>query len=437
MLRQPRRVTPPRNYGRADIALPAQVELNWTLSRANAQYMEAFSVDGTAINYWKKTNEGFFCTCRYGHAKADDSNISNIRVDNPANLDNLPDNIPDSNVIDQPPHFIVRGAWDTVEQKPDPNQTVMGVPVDTYPKGEEGGDRATAISDRTEAPPREQITDEESAFLQAPYDADILSGLEKNQCGICLGTGRTHAWSLLGGKREIFNSHNFLNMIGFYLNKDARPYSFQSPRDPNSYVEWLYTLPTYFTTCLNYAVRNNTKSVRDLKIFYKIDGSNDEFKRINLDFINSRNGIPTKLVLRVSPIVTSLEGTLRFTHIEMIFQFAQFPEIQIGPLSVASNPQTADIMTTNSFVFPPILDKVEREDIFYDDKYNRMWKITDYTDFMTTKRQVLGWTVTARNLQEWEQQSLLKVSRERYYEVSFAGLERFQGRLLSGRDQVF
>ncbi len=79
--------TPPRNFGRAEKVLPVRDELDWTLSRASAQYVEAFKVDGTNMQYWRKTSEGFYCTCRYGHNHAENTPSADTRVDNPANLD--------------------------------------------------------------------------------------------------------------------------------------------------------------------------------------------------------------------------------------------------------------------------------------------------------------------------------------------------------------
>lgn len=426
-------ITPP-NYGRANTVNSVQEEVNWTVSRANAAYSEAINVDGIPVLFWKKTDEGNYCTCRYGknleHKAIGSDNTDTAVINNPD-----PNSGGGTGPVTEPTDpdesiYQVRNQWD--DETTDPS-----IPV--------GADRFNPATGETTPEPapnppaptnqfEEQETEDEDAFLAAPIDSDIMSGMEKSQCGICLGTGKTNSWNLFGGKREIFDSYNVRNLHGFSVVDDARPVGFSSSFSLSNYAEWHYTLPTYFNKVLNFAVRNNTKSVRYLKIFYKIDGTDLEFQRLTEEFLDSRKGIPTKLILRVQPIKEAIDGELTFTHMEINWELNKPLKIQMTPLSVASNSQIAAVVTTSSFTFPPSFNNIDKDDVFLDTKYGYMWKVTDYTDFETASRQVLGWTVSARNLQSFEQQSLLKVAYDKYYETSYAGLETFQGSLLSGSD---
>ena len=427
------RNTSPKNKGRAR---RAQEELNWTIDKANDQYKEAVQVDGIQLNYWKRTEEGLFCTCGYGHSHIDNQNtVASSGIPNSKNFNTGPDDLPtkivDSRVQPQPA-ITVRGLWDDEKLNNRLSNTVLGVDATNGINHQNDIDNTItgkSTNSNNDSTTYEQ-SDETEAFFSAPPDYDLLSGMEKTQCGICLGTGKTQAWNLVAGKREVFNSQNVADLKGFFINKDSRPYSFDGSIDTNNYVEWVYVLPTYFLSCMNYSIRNNTKAVRDLKLFYKIQGSSDDFQRLTLDFINSRQGQETVLILRVQPIVYSFEGLLSFTHFEIVWQLSDFPSGQMGNLSVSTNQQIKDIVVSTSFTLTATIPAVTKNDLIYDSKYNRMWSVSDYTDFMTSDRKILGWTVSARGLQQYEQKSLLMVSANRYYETSYKGLKSLQSQLL-------
>jgi hypothetical protein len=406
----------PKNYGRAK---EAQLELDWTYSRANAQHIESIKVDGITCTYWKKTNEGNFCTCIFGiehHANISGTGTVTGNIDTPSSGG-----------------FTTRTTWDDKEPVQSPAKfNVLGAEVTRIPSGGEGGDDTTQKDYTDLEKPVTSPEDEESAFLRAPSNSDLLFGVEKVQCGICLGAGKTGSWNLVRGKRMIFDSTNTNALEGFVINKESRPYAFESPRTEKNYVEWIQNFPTYFKNYLSLAVRNNTKAALNLAVYYKLFGTADAFQPLTIAFLNSRQGIPTKLILHVQSSIESLESINVFTHIEINVQYNDFVLIQMSNLSVASNPQIADVQVNTSFTFGPEIDNVSRDDVFFESKYNRMWKISDVTDFMSRNKIVLGWTVSARNLQLWEQQSLLRLVRDVTYGISFAGLQPFQNDFLKG-----
>lgn len=416
----------PRNYGREK---SVQEEIHWTISRANAQYQTAIQPDGVPVLFWKKTDEGNFCTCRFGRTLA--NKIGSDNLSNPENQ-NGQFVAEDLGSLDSRDEYLGGDETDySVKNQWDADRALQV----------RGADRYYASDNEDVDPTRPQLRDdqlpqpeEESDFLSGPVDSDTLFGIERTQCGICLGTGKTQAWNLFNGRREIFDSYNVRGLDNFKLDLEAHPVAFRGHLVPGSYVEWHWTLPTYFNKVYNFAVRNNTKSVRYLKIFYKIADTNTEFQRLTEEFLNSRRGTPTHLILRVMPIRDAMDEAAEFTHLEISLELSKPQKIQMTPLSVASNDQVNAVSTTSSFTFPPTFNNIDRGDVFLDTKYGYVWKVTDFTDFQTAQRQVLGWTVSGRNLQPFEQLALLKVAYDKYYETSYAGLESLQGSLLSGSD---
>ena len=406
------------NAGRGNAA---QLEIDWSVSRAQAQLIEAMKVDGVELQYWKRVDEGNYCSCSFGLRYSGGSSIGQTVVNN--DQTNTQPAIPNLPASQNESEVVVRGIW--TEDEPPLQTKVLDTVVDPNP---------VQFKDLRNQTEKDQPTGIDEAFYEAPEDFDIISGLESTQCGICLGTGKTNPYALIGGRREVFDSFAAKHNAGFALDTSDRPFSWKTPQDTDSYVEFSYTLPTYFKRCLNYSVRNNTKAVRDLKIFYQIVGSNDPWQLLSRDWVNSRNGVPTTVNLRVQPIVQSLDGTLTFTHFEIIWQFSEFPKAQVGEMSVAANAQIRETVMSSSFTLPPTIEEVTKNDVFYDEKHNNMWMVTDYTGDMTAKRQVLNWTVSVRKMQPYEQRALLQIVKERFFEISFSGLEGFNAQML--RDDI-
>lgn len=410
-----------KNAGRAKYA---QEELSWTVSRAQAQTMESLKVDGVELQYWKRVDEGQYCSCGYG------LQYSNLPL---FTQQPIVPNTPSSNTPTQPmvpttntatdSTVTVRGQWDDDDYL-EPKHSIKTPPGTDSPVTTD----VSSANNYNYSPP--QATGEDESFFSAPPDFDLLTGMESTQCGICLGSGKTNPYALIGGEREIFDVFSVDSAYGFHSDTTTRPYSFTTTDNTDAYVQYVYQLPTYFESCLNFSIRNNTKSVRDLGLFYRIAGSSDSWQLVDLDFMNSRRGIPTTVVFRVQPLVNDPNSSLVFTHFEIIWKYADFPLSQVGEMTVAANPQIRESIMSAQFTLPPTLEEVTKNDVFYDNKYNNMWLVSDYTSGMTNKREVLNWSVNARKMQAYEQRSLLRISKERFYEISYSGLRGLSDQLI-------
>jgi len=424
----------PRNYGRATKYMSVQKQVDATVSRANAQYTEALAVDGVAFQYWHRCTEGKYCTCQHPSAE------SLIQNENAGDSISLTDNntsadantLPDSNgsVIS----FRVRGnrqrreSINTVDLN-----NILGVTVGDN----KDGPVTKEYNEDTDEDAALLKSADDDAFLRMGSDAGILFGGEKTQCGICFGTGYVNGYSLFLGKREIFDASGTYpyTMKKFYLNAKNAPYSFEAPVDNTAYVEWLYELPMYFVNCASFVARDNTKSIKNVSILFKIDGTNNAFAPLTLAFLNSRAGQKTVLRLRLGPTVNGLEGLFVFTHLEIVFQYNNWPYMQMAALGETTNFGVFNSLITTSLTLPPSLPASSKEDVVYDFKYNNLWKLTTVTDAQTSKLQVMGWNADARIIQDFEQLSLLRLTNARNFELAFGSLNSTQGLALASADQ--
>lgn len=421
----------PANYGRANDHFPVQQELDWTTARANAQYMEAIAVDGIELHYWKKTQEGRFCTCqtRMGF-RAEESNQE----------------------IGEPPAVKVRQSSSILEGSKNPRMVITDGPFGGTTIGElsdseagnsfdpETGEKEQDIFDYITQPSEEG----DDGFLVNPDDylnnpeAGVVFGGEKNPCGICFKTGHVGGYQLLQGSRIILESSGEypMDLKGFVINDDARPFEFTSPNDPTNSVSWILELPKYFLKLCAGIVRNNLWVSRDTVLEFKPISGGD-WTALTPQAIQQFNGVATKLIIRVRPLNRAVGGTCTFTHVELVFQTAPWIKGQMGALEKTTNYAIFKGMQTRiaELTLPPTLPLVSSEDVLLDSKYGILWKINSATDFMTASRQIMGWTASAREIHPDEMTYLLKVTGTPYTELNYAGLERIQGQFLTTDDR--
>lgn len=424
-LRRPRQLAP-ANYGRSKLYFPVQTELSYLVSRANAKFQESVTVDGVEVNFWRRGIEGKFCTCQSPEASPEDAKYFPHNEDQNIQQTNEDIDEKSNRDLNMQKLFKVRGAWDYRESQKHPVTEAYGYPIGEVPEidgGEKGTDstfkEVTNDLQRDAELAAQQMLGLDSAFI----------GAEGVRCGICFRTGHLQGYDLVNGRREIFDATQTFDteIKGFIVNKQNKPFSFESGNDKSNYVAWLYEFPTYFDQCIRVAVRNNTKKVVNAIIEYKLINSSN-WNELTEDWVNNtRNGVPTKAWIRVRPKENTLEGLFVFTHVEMTFKLADWPLAQVTPLSESTNYGIFDTLISTEFVFSSEFIRINKEDVLFDHKYMRLWKITDSSDFQTAARQVLGWKATARVVQNYEDISLLRLINDKYYELSFAGLTAFQG----------
>lgn len=413
----------PRNYGRANKYMPVQLELDHTVAKAGAQYLEAIAVDGFDIHYWHRCTEGKFCTC---------SNTSGIKHSMDA-----PTSSPTSDIEDDSGgiEITVRNNRDILQRNKVETTKAFGIEIGKIPNGEES--RTDVNTDFSESwTELERLADEDAIQRMNP-DSSILFGLETAQCGICFGAGYINAYNLNNGKRDILDtSADIIDQKGFTINRANKPYTFDAPIDKTLYVDFIYETPAFFERCWSVQLRNNTSVATNMVLKFKIQGTNDAFQTLTADALNQLNGSSHRLIIRACPQTTKLEGLVNFTHVELVWQFAPWPKAQMPGISEATNFGIWDTIMSSEMTLPPTISAVDKEDLIFETKHNKLWKITDYSDFKTAKQQICGWSVTTRLVQTYEQLSLLQLITVPYFELAYGRLEAIQGAFMKSNDTL-
>ncbi len=421
----------PANYGRATDHFSVQQELDWTAARANAQQMEAIAVDGVDLHYWKRSREGRFCTCQNKagfRAEADPSDLSD------------------------PPAVRVRQATSILDGSKNPRLRVTNGPFGGTVIGElledetgnafdqETGEKEQDIFEYITQPGDEAedgLLVDQDDYLNNP-DAGVVFGGEKSPCGICFKTGHVGGYQLLQGSRIVLDSTGEypMDLDGYDINSDARPFEFTSANDPTNSVTWTVEIPKYFLKVCAALVRNNLTISRNAVLEFKpVTGGT--WAALRLNSLDQYKGVGGKFLIRVRPASRVKDGTAVFTHVELVFQTAPWIKGQIAPLEKTTNFAIFQGMQTRigTLVLPPTLPNVTFDDVLLDQKYGILWKINQVTDFMTASRQIMGWQVQAREIHPDEMTYLLKVTYVPYVELNYAGLERIQGQYLTTEDR--
>jgi hypothetical protein len=254
-----------------------------------------------------------------------------------------------------------------------------------------------------------------------------LFGGDKSPCGICFGTGHVNGYSLSNGKRDILDLSNTyeVRLYGCEINTNTLPHSIDFSLDDKTYAEWIVPVSYYFHNCVSINCFNNTELTNHFNIMVSFDNIN--WQPASVDLLNTRKQINTVMSVRAYPKYNNLEKTIKLTHIEIVWQYSKWPKAQMSQISQATNYGIFDSVITAEFTFPPTLNLVTKEDAFWESKHNKLWKITDVTDFKTANNNVMGWTVQARVIQEYEQLNILRTYRDIKENISHATLENFMG----------
>lgn len=418
-----------KNYDRGR---NAQSELNNTVNRANRQYIEALNVDGVPFLHWSKAMQGYRCTCR------------GVREDQ--------NNLPSSDTID--------GSW-----SPDPSDEdffqVRGVkPVDDRVRAEgaykvdDGLNNGPTLG--LKSTPENTSTDLLTEFVNSEEMIDLLDPNRsvnssmvdstvpvigpETRCGICLGTGLTEGYILSNGKRLVLEASGqyAFTINNMEQNRKKFPARFESGIPAGGYVEWIVTLPTYFHRALSVVVRDNIDAARNVQVMYAFAEDNDsKFKPLNVEALNARNGLATRLRIRVSPIdALDPEIGVGFTHVELNFVFTEWRKMQMPQLSDQLNRAVFDSISNISVILPPTIQQLHMEDFIYDAKYDRIWKVVESTDSLTADRRVTGWNAGLRGLMEYEVGHVLRAFRDPTLNLAFGRLEGAENRTFAKSDSI-
>ena len=405
----------PRNAGMSNVA---QRTLDATVARANDQYLNAFFVDGIEIWHFSRTTaSGVPCTCTYNQN----------RQPGPDDADDVQD------VAEFGTKAPARGRLQsTTLLRTPPDRRAILPPKDfEITEGEEGLDWVDRV-----ITPEGLGTDYDQALqdlqeINATGSLTVLDLGEPNHCGICFGSGWTQGYRLHGGTRVVLDASHAtpFDVHGADVLHAERPKLFAASAGATECaVVWTLEIPAHFTRFFDPRVFCNTRRVYGWCVEFLPQGESEYVLMTEAEVL-ARAGTSYVAQIRARPFVAEEaepSDRMRFSHIDFVFQHAAWPYAQLPPISEAVDLRSADRIVSVSAVFPPSFAEVRREDVFFERKYNALWKVIGVTDFKSAKGQILGWSVDARTVLKTDSLHALRLVLDATTVDPYQGLVQIQ-----------
>lgn len=382
----------PNTYG---LESHVEQEIERTINVANARYNTALAANGVPVMIWRRQNSGFVCTCQNHRAKVDDEHDDHTPLSDDA-LTPAPE--PSSGLIR------VQGSRDRGKREGASTDRVLGV------------DFGVNTEDPNAKPGFEIETDDETdehvdgaQFLdQAAYHSFLDSGQNTTTCGICFGSGFVDGYQLYGGQRIVLESHNLQESDGFSLDDDTEDAPVTYTGTEGAVLTWRITLPAFFKTARMTARNNTKKSDVDIHV----------------------NGAPPPLSGLLAfkgqaVTITAVAPTddVSVTHIDIVLQFIEWPRTQMDKITQDLSYNAPEATQTLDFPFSPSIQTLNKEDVFVDTKYNKVWRVNSSTEDKTAKGQMISWQVSATSRTTFDVLSLLSAVQFPDYQLSYRNLD--------------
>jgi len=380
--RQQHSILKPANNG---IAVVANNRLMQAVGQQNANHIEALKVDGVPCPVFIKNFSGKKCSCckdlnKLTSTGANESSfMSDFTVD---------------------------------ERDDDTDETFLEFPQSKTSNTDD------VIEDE---PPLTEDLLEEYALKD---DNSLIFGGDKTPCGICFGAGYKDSYSLFNGQRIVLDYYDNPELFGFKIENTA-PLSFSASYSSDNYIKWKVKLPTYFMKFLGLRVRNNLSSCSNYDVFISFDDIN--FVKYEDSVFQSRQGQDSIATIKVIP--RSMNNSLFFTltHIELFYQFAEFPYADFKPIQQSENWEYFEALKTTEIEFAGDIRNVNRESVILDTKNALLWKVVSVTPHYTVNRQLFKQEIDLRMIQPSEALYCLYLIQRPFVEVVYRGLEQKQG----------
>lgn len=427
----------PMNYGLSRLA---QQRLDQVVTMANARHQESLKVDGAEAYVWVRSYSGHKCTCQ------------ETPVNDPVNLRSGTDQNNDDFKVDSD-RLSARSELlvDTFDTLPKPRIRTIRKEAEVTSSSELSALIAELNQEASEEGAAyrglaEQESFDSSVSVQNSLDPEkkaltaqamgndfLINGGLKNKCGICFGAGYTNSYDLFNGKRIVLDNSGAVDISannGFEV-LHTHPNSFRSDATVSHYIEWTCVLPKYFLKMIRCTVRNNVDLAANLKVQFSEDGTT--WTDLTPANMLDRNGQANTLKIRVSPESAKLgsEFEVIFTHVELIFQFSSMPYVQMPPLVDSENYDYFEPVVSSHATLDSVIPNLQRYSLISDSREHFLWKITDITTAKTRKGQLFSFELDTRLVHRFEQLYLLNIFNDDAVELSYRGLERYQG-LLQG-----
>lgn len=427
----------PTNTG---ISHVAQQRIDNLVSAANRRHAEALKTDGTLGYLFIKQRMGRTCTCQLRETTSSPFTLNQALTPTNTGLD---DSV-GPGTTDEPglaSAFRVRDYSGIFA-----NSLTNAAP----PQGSSLQEiHQRRMANRSDFETAEMIPVEEDADvndilamaddLQDPDDAARqkqpslarLYGGEKSPCGICFGSGFVNGYQLHAGQRIVLDASESypMTLVDCEISRSTAPYSFVIERSGTKFVQWTVTLPTYFHSVLAISVRNNVDPA--VGFLLEAHTGNGNWQTLTPQFLNSCNGTPTTLTVRVMPVTSDAPGTSQFTftHVDIMVQIASPLVVNMPTFASTLDYEQFDVLQTLSGVeFPASIPMLDREAVLVERKYNQAWGVSEVEQRRTGKNQTFNNVVSLRLIQQYETKFLFNLVQGKVVELVYPNtLEKIQG----------
>lgn len=386
----------PMNSGMGHIARDRLVQY---IGMQNEKQAEAIKVDGVPTEIWIKQSGGRVCSCM-----SPEIHTTNYVGDkNPEHVKSNPFDfkVNSPNDIDTKVRYVEN---DVIEEN-----------ILTYDKNTDW----IKEFDLNPNNPSDLLDNENNVFKTD--DVSLLFGGTRSACGICFGTGFTDAYQLINGKRIVLDSTYEHIISGGFIDTETKPYTFNLASDINSFVLFEVEVPLYFKAIHNFRLLNNCVPIYGCIL---VSPDNKTYKPLGLDVLNSYKGKFNKIYIKV---LGDFKRELKFTHLELNYELADFPLIDYPPFARQENFQYFEALQTTNFEVNGNVPYIDRECVFGEMKTGYLWRAVSATQHMDNRRQLFKTEVEARLIQRSEALYMLNSVYRPMLLYNYRGLERIQG----------
>lgn len=392
----------PRNNGSVNIARSA---IDQTLPRAIRQYENALAVNGFPILYYRRRTTGLRCTCCGGQAPTGAA---------PMTPDVLPTGI---TVLDSEGagtedflNSMLQGSVFSIDRYGSRNRMVdanggdnpqRSVPHSPLNRSAEihnkSGDMDDPFVDQLEP------TDPEDLFDNG-IENNLAVATATTGCAVCLGTGWVGGYDPSNALRVVYDTQApWTGSLS--LDQITKPERWQLQGDRTVAISVL--MPAGAVGLEAFRVWNNREQITQVQAFVQTPAG---AVPLDTDLSAYCNGTFATLVFVFGPDVDF------FTHLEIQFEMGLTPiYAEWSRLTYSENLQVPENLDTPNLVISPSLPHVNLYDLVTESVYRKLWKITSSNPAFDRDRQINGWEVTARLMQQYELPNLLPRRQERVW----------------------
>jgi len=435
--------TQPNNRGMANVAAPAITKI-W--ARAARKYQESIIPDSHGIRVFQRVFPRGSIPCSCSQFRMPSTQHTNFGkpgdfIGDPTNVHptDLNVELPENNAPDAKPGDLPVISMYRIRMQD------LDVGSDTVHKPDAGNETEMDTLHGNHDSGKIQRADLMEKIMTRFAEADkIMTGGDLSACAICLGSGYTNGYELLGGKRIILDFTNYVPMKleGVSIRRDVDsggPWRGEFSESTNC-VTWFVELPAYFEKVSAARVWNNMNRVYE-GILEAREQSTDAVNlnpwvELTPDWINGRNGSNNKLEIRYRITQTISDSIRLISHVELVIETrplfrAQFPN-PVKAIDFTSAVPREEI----NIEIEPAVGRIYRESYIHDVDDNSFWQITQTKEQSDAQDQVYGTDITAILVQPGRVSEVLKINPNvRSNFQAFRGLENIQGDLTSDLPQ--